>query len=75
MQSETKQECELLSVKELAKILSLSVRTVWRLRSAGKLPKPLTIGSSVRWIESEISAWIRAGAPDRKTWDSRVHRK
>ena len=69
MQSETKQECELLSVKELAKILSLSVRTVWRLRSAGKLPKPLTIGGSVRWIESEISAWIRAGAPDRKTWN------
>lgn len=59
----------LISAKTLAKMLSTSVRTIWRLRSAGKLPNPLTIGNSVRWIESEISAWIRAGAPDRKTWN------
>jgi len=51
-------------------MLSTSVRAVWRLRSAGKLPNPLSIGGSVRCIESEISALIRAGAPDRKKWNS-----
>ena len=60
----------LITARALAELLSTSVRTVWRLRSAGKLPRPLTIGGGVRWIESEISAWIRAGAPDRKMWNS-----
>jgi excisionase family DNA binding protein len=49
--------CQLLSAKELAEILSLSVRTIWRLRSAGKLPKPLVIGGSIRWRQSDIEQW------------------
>ncbi len=60
----------LISAKTVAKRLSTSVRTVWRYRSAGRLPETVTIGGSVRWIESEISAWINAGAPDRKTWNA-----
>ncbi len=61
---------KLISAKTLANTLSTSVRTVWRLRSSGRLPKPVRIGSSVRWLESEISAWLQAGAPDRRTWNS-----
>ncbi|MFC1739710.1 helix-turn-helix transcriptional regulator [Planctomycetota bacterium] len=64
------QTCQLLSAKQLAKMLSLSPRTVWRLLSAGKLPKPIQIGGSVRWeLEREIKPWLQAGAPDRKTWE------
>ncbi|MFC1635844.1 helix-turn-helix transcriptional regulator [Planctomycetota bacterium] len=62
--------CQLLSAKELAGILSTSVRTVWRLRSAGKLPRPVTIGHSIRWVESTIAKWLEAGAPDRKTFEA-----
>ena len=60
----------LLSAETLADRLGFSVRTIWRLRSAGKLPPSLKIGGSVRWRADEIDAWIRAGCPDMKTWSS-----
>ncbi|TKJ34640.1 MAG: DNA-binding protein [Planctomycetes bacterium B3_Pla] len=54
---------QLLSAKELANLLSVSTRTVWRLRSAGALPEPVTVGSSRRWRASDVSEWIEAGCP------------
>jgi len=53
----------LLSAETLAEQLELSVRTVWRLRSSGKLPKPIKVGGSVRWRSEEIDNWIAAGCP------------
>ena len=63
--------CQLLSAKELAKMLSLSKRQIFRLDSCGKLGvTKLKIGGSVRWSAAEISDWLAAGAPDRKTWEA-----
>lgn len=71
MANETKnQNCNLLSAKELAKVLSLSKRQIFRLNSSGKLPAPVRIGGSVRWAESTIAKWLAAGAPDRKTFEA-----
>lgn len=53
----------LVSTTQLAKLLQLSVRSVWRLRSAGKLPREVRIGRCVRWRRDEILAWIHAGCP------------
>lgn len=53
----------LLSARSLANRLGISVRTLWRLRTAGKLPLPLKIGGSVRWRADEIDDWIRTGCP------------
>ena len=39
----------LLSAQTLAKRLAVSIRTLWRLRSAGKLPPPVRLGGAVRW--------------------------
>jgi len=47
-----------ISAKELAKMLSLSPRTVWRLLSAGKLPKPVSIGGSKRFLMSNVSLFL-----------------
>lgn len=55
---------------ELAKLLSVSVRHVRRMDSAGKLPEPIHIGRCVRWKLSEIGSWCDAGTPDRKKWNS-----
>lgn len=66
---QTNQNSQLLSAKALGEILSLSKRQVFRLNSGGKLPKPVRIGGSVRWISDEIHAWIRASCPDRETWE------
>lgn len=53
----------LLTASRLAAILSVSVRTLWRLRAAGKLPKPVHLGGSLRWRAEEVQAWIDAGCP------------
>lgn len=62
------QTCQLLSAKALGDMLSLSKRQVFRLNSCGKIPAPLRIGGAVRWSAEEISAWLAASAPDRRTW-------
>lgn len=55
---------------QLADMLGLSVRTVRRLDSSGKLPRPLRIGGAVRWSLEEISSWMAAGCPDRQKWEN-----
>ena len=64
------QKCQLLSAKTLGQMLSLSKRQIFRLNSCGKLPAPIRIGGSVRWDESEIVEFIKAGAPNRQTWEA-----
>ena len=66
----TKSEIQLLTAKQLGGLLSLSKRQIFRLNSCGKLPAPIRIGGSVRWVESTIAEWLNAGAPDRKTWQA-----
>ncbi|MBX3412419.1 MAG: helix-turn-helix domain-containing protein [Pirellulales bacterium] len=53
----------MITVDELATILGLSKRTIWRLLSAGEIPKPIRLGGSTRWVLAEIEAWIAAGCP------------
>jgi prophage regulatory protein len=54
----------LVSAEELATMLRVSERTVWRLLSAHKIPRPLHIGGSVRWRLAEVSKWIESGCPN-----------
>ena len=71
MSKEVKQTTEkLLSTEAVAQILSLSKRTVHRLNSSGLIFKPLRISGSVRYLESELLAWIRAGMPNRVEWEA-----
>jgi predicted DNA-binding transcriptional regulator AlpA len=49
----------MLDVKNLADKLGASVRTVWRLVSAGVLPKPVQVGRCTRWFESDIEEFQR----------------
>ena len=53
----------LVSAEKLAELLDISIRTLWRLRAAGKLPVPVRLGGSVRWRVHEISDWIEKGCP------------
>jgi len=62
---------QMIDAKGLAAMLSLSKRQVFRLNSCGKIPAPIRIGGAVRWPAEEISAWLKAGAPDRKAWNAR----
>ncbi len=53
----------LISAEELAKLMDVSVRTLWRLLSAGKVPQPVRIGRNTRWRLAEIREWIEKGYP------------
>jgi predicted DNA-binding transcriptional regulator AlpA len=60
----------LLTAKDVAGMLSLSKRQVFRLHSCGKIPRAIRIGGSVRWAKGTIAKWLEAGAPDRKTFEA-----
>ena len=47
-----------ISAKELAKVLSLSPDTIWRLLAAGKLPKTVSIGASKKLLKSDIHLFL-----------------
>jgi excisionase family DNA binding protein len=53
----------LLRAQELARLLNISLRTLWRLHSARALPQPMRLGAAVRWRMDEIKQWIAAGCP------------
>jgi excisionase family DNA binding protein len=60
----------LVNTNKVAELLNLSPRTVWRLLSAGKLPKPVRIGRSVRWSLTKLESWIAEGCPALKNGSS-----
>ena len=55
--------CELITAVQLADLLSISERTLYRLKSTGQLPKPISLGGSVRWRLAEVRSWIAEGCP------------
>lgn len=54
---------QLISADQVAEMLSVSTRTVWRLQSTGRMVQPIRIGGSVRWRLDEIRQWIDLGCP------------
>ncbi len=61
---------ELLTIRELARALKLSPRSIWRLVRKQQLPSPIRIGGSIRWRVGEVSSWINdAASPQKKPDD------
>jgi len=56
----------MITAAQVARMLQVSLRTLWRMRSAGDLPTPLRVGAAVRWRKEEIIRWIADGCPSRK---------
>lgn len=50
----------LLSAKEVSKLLSVSVPTLYRLMGKGAIKRPLKLGGSSRWPRSEVLSVIEA---------------
>ena len=65
------QNDQLITVKTLSKMLATSVRSVWRYKSSGGLPKAVKVGCSVRWRKSDIQLWIEMGCPGQSEFDAR----
>lgn len=47
-----------LTVKDVARMLRVSVATVWRYAQRGTLPEPIRIDGHTWWIEAEVLAVI-----------------
>ena len=60
---QTVEPSALLDVQQVAELLNCSARHVYRLTDAGRLPRPVRLGSLVRWSRSAIEQWISKGCP------------
>jgi excisionase family DNA binding protein len=48
----------LLSVEEVAVVLDMSVRTIWRLCGCGELAQPVKVRGASRFKVSDIEAYV-----------------
>ena len=53
----------LIAADEVAGMLDISTRTLWRLVSAKKIVSPVKLGGSTRWRRADIEAWVASGCP------------
>lgn len=51
----------LLTTKQLAQMLGVSERHVYRQSAAGKFPQPKRIGRCVRWDPDDFRDWFDGG--------------
>jgi len=51
----------MLDVNQVATLLNCSSRHVYRLSDAGRMPRPVKLGSLVRWSRAAIQQWIESG--------------
>jgi excisionase family DNA binding protein len=58
--NKSKREVVLLKADEVAQMLAISTRTLWRLVSVKKCPAPVRVGGSTRWRASEVEAWVES---------------
>ncbi len=54
----------LIDAAELARMLSVSKPSIWRMREDGKLPPAIALTSQcIRWRRDSVTAWIESGCP------------
>jgi predicted DNA-binding transcriptional regulator AlpA len=53
----------LLDVGTVAAVCDCSPRHIYRLSDSDRMPRPIRLGSLVRWRKDDIKAWIDAGCP------------
>lgn len=57
-------QSKLINAAELARMLSVSKPTIWRMRDDGKLPPSISLTSQcLRWNREAVVKWIDAGCP------------
>lgn len=56
----------LLSAEEVGRLLGVSVRSIWRMLSAGEIPPPIKVGGLTKWRRDEIQAMIDLGPASKR---------
>lgn len=60
----------LIGAKEAAAMCSIGRSTWLRNVSAGKTPRPVTLGGRTLWRVQELLEWISAGCPGQALWEA-----
>lgn len=63
---------ELLTAREVAHVLRISERSVWRLCAEKKLPAPLHVGGAARWKKMDIEEWFQSATQKRDSKQSLI---
>jgi prophage regulatory protein len=59
---------QLLNIRAVCELVSLSHPTIYRQVVAGKFPQPVKIGRASRWHMDQVAAWIaQLGSKDGET--------
>ena len=59
MQNDTGPEPALITARDLSRMLSISLPSVWRWLAAGKLPQPLRLSAQcLRWDREDVAAFL-----------------
>lgn len=53
----------LLTAQQVADLLQISPRTLWRYVSSSQIIRPVKIGGATRWRRVAVQQWIDAGCP------------
>lgn len=48
----------MLTARQLADLLGINLRSVYRRKLDGTLPEPVQVGRSVRWRRSDVEVWL-----------------
>jgi len=48
----------MLTASDLAEMLGIDLRSIWRRKADGTLPQPVQLGRSVRWVRKEVEQWL-----------------
>ncbi len=56
-------DAALMTVDDVAALLTVSPRTVRRMADSGAMPRPVRLSSLIRWRRHEIDEWVQAGCP------------
>ena len=53
----------LITAEEVAGMLDISTRALWRLVSARKIVLPVKFGGNTRWRRADVEGWVASGCP------------
>ena len=62
------------TLNNLSTLLQRSLPSLHRDLAAGRLPRPLRIGKSLRWLKTDVEEWLSLGCPSREEFEARRKR-
>ncbi len=65
--SKTETMSEFYTIRDLARMLQCSRRTIRRMKADGQLPDCVRVRGMVRWRCERVREWLDRGCPDRSS--------